>query len=775
MASIIPVPTSRVGDLFVRQRLTGQVQNDQLDLFKLQNQISTGQRLQLPSDDAPAALRAINLQRLLDRKSQIQTNIQSNNHYLGAAESSLSAISDLLIRLRADTVGVAGTLSNAESRQTLVQQIDQALETLVATGNSKSQGRYLFAGSRSQSQPYGFHGAFVEYSGNEGVLRSYVDVEQLFETNLAGTEVFGGISGKVQGADLNPHVSTNTLVSTINQGNGLSPNAAVSIAINTGTATVTSVVDLSKAVTLGDVARLLEAGSPPGTVIEARVTGTGLTISAGSTHTITVSEIAQGRAARELGILTPNGASAANTITGSDLNAAVLKTTPVHSLLGAKAQGVIKSVNANNDILLAAPRNGADLNDVTVAFVHDGAVTAGGELVDYDANSRTLTVRVQSGSSTAAQVAAAITAEGTFQAAVDFHDATTKAQAGTNPVEVNTFNQVTSGGFGETLDLAAGITITNGGTSVTIDTSTVTTVEELLNLINGAGMGVVAEINPTRSGISVRSRLSGADFMIGENGGQLATQLGLRTTIATTKLADFNRGLGVPTAADATRDDLLITARDGTQLAVNLSTAVTVQDVIDLINTHPANVGIPQPITARLAQFGNGIELVDASTGPGALVVAAAEGSQAAEFLGFVPSGQTQVSTTTADADGNYVLQSTDRNTVESDSVFNTLIRLKAALERNDAEEIGRSIGRLDTDITRVNFARSEIGSRLQSMEVISARLENEDVQLRSALSNDIDVDLVEAISNMTARQFALQASLQTAGNLLQLSLLDFI
>ena len=61
MSSIIPVPTTRVGDYFVRQRLVGQVQNDQLDLFKLQNQISTGNRMQLPSEDAPAALRAINL------------------------------------------------------------------------------------------------------------------------------------------------------------------------------------------------------------------------------------------------------------------------------------------------------------------------------------------------------------------------------------------------------------------------------------------------------------------------------------------------------------------------------------------------------------------------------------------------------------------------------------------------------------------------------------------------------------------------------------------
>jgi hypothetical protein len=36
-------------------------------------------------------------------------------------------------------------------------------------------------------------------------------------------------------------------------------------------------------------------------------------------------------------------------------------------------------------------------------------------------------------------------------------------------------------------------------------------------------------------------------------------------------------------------------------------------------------------------------------------------------------------------------------------------------------------------------------------------------------------VNLVDAISSMTARQYAFQASLQTAGAIMKLSLLDFI
>src|SRR5262245_14329272 len=194
MSRIIPIPTTRVGDFFVRQNLVQQVQSDQLELFRLQTQVSSGRRLQLPSDDAPAALRAINLQRLLDRKGQIETNLQSSQFYLSGAETSISSISQLLADIRGDALGVSGTLSDQTARQTVVQQIDQAMKTLVGTSNSKLQGRYLFAGSRSQSAPFTFDGSFVEYTGNNGTLRNYVDLERLFDTNLTGTEVFGGVS-----------------------------------------------------------------------------------------------------------------------------------------------------------------------------------------------------------------------------------------------------------------------------------------------------------------------------------------------------------------------------------------------------------------------------------------------------------------------------------------------------------------------------------------------------------------------------------------------------
>ncbi|HTN75742.1 MAG TPA: flagellar hook protein, partial [Pirellulaceae bacterium] len=90
----------------MQTRLLAQLQVDQLDLLRLQTQISTGRRVLSPSDDAPASIRAIGLQRLLEQKAQAQTNLTTSQSYIGAADTSIANLSGLLNSIRATATGV---------------------------------------------------------------------------------------------------------------------------------------------------------------------------------------------------------------------------------------------------------------------------------------------------------------------------------------------------------------------------------------------------------------------------------------------------------------------------------------------------------------------------------------------------------------------------------------------------------------------------------------------------------------------------------------------
>jgi flagellar hook-associated protein 3 FlgL len=899
MASIIPLPTTRVSGMLVRQRLLAQLQGDQLDLFRLQNQVSTGQRFTLPSEDAPAARRAMTLQRLLERKTQIRSNIETGQSFLKSTDVALNNVAGLLGDIRGVALGVSGTTSTDSERQAAITEINRAIEQLVSVGNTQFRGRYLFAGSQTNVEPYSYDGAYVTYHGDDQTIRSHSDLGVLFSTNATGQDVFGGISSEVLGGvDLNPEVTADTPLSSLRGGRGISPNGALQISDGTNSV----IVDISHAATVGDVARLIEANAPLGRKVTVDITGQGLTLqldSAGGGN-LTVSEVASGKAASELGILNTLGVLT-NPLVGGDLNPLVTKTTQLDSLLGSKARTRLVSPGDNNDLLIQAAVNGTQYNGATIQIVDDELLRAspgvapGSEYAQYSATARqaeaslrfsgpgndltitantagtafnnvdvvvvgatglgnaanasynsatkqltitvddagatsldavvnavnatgdftatsdesaegpasyngaslilasdisniqgdtgnsggaanTLYVYVRANASSANNVAAAINADGTFTATLDTLDTTNSSQAGTQPVSLNA-TATTSGGSGAPFDASSGLRIISGESTYTLTFDDAETVEDLLNIINGSEAGLHAEINADGSGVNVRSRLSGADLQIGENGGQTATQLGIRSLTGETRLDALNRGVGVPAKRDSYQEnppafvtDFTITASDGVgtvDLPIDVSSAETVQDVIDLINNHALNNTAGVAVTARLNVTGNGIELVDDAGQP--LTITAAEGSQAAEYLGLLPADTTTVTSATG------VITGTDKNYLDTPSVFTTLIRLRDALAANDITAIEDAISGIDADLDRVTFSRSEVGARQQALDVTQQNLEDEDVQLRSALSEELEVDLVEAISNLTARQVSLEASLKATASILQMSLLSYL
>jgi flagellin-like hook-associated protein FlgL len=216
--------------------------------------------------------------------------------------------------------------------------------------------------------------------------------------------------------------------------------------------------------------------------------------------------------------------------------------------------------------------------------------------------------------------------------------------------------------------------------------------------------------------------------------------------------------------------DFTIRADDGAggfvDLDVSLTSAVTVQDILDAINAHPLNNTGGIAIQAQLTA-GNVFRLTDLNGRP--ITVRSTTGSEAAEFLGLVAPGGVEA------IDPTGVLTGAEIHFPDSGSVFTTLSRLRDAIAAGDINGMERAIALIDEDISRATFAQAEVGSREQALVIASRNLEDEDVQLQSALSNEIEVDLVEAISNLTARQVSLQASLQAMANILQLSLLNYL
>lgn len=632
-----PLLPGRMPNSLVTQRLQAEMQAGRYGMSLLQDEISTGQKFQLPSDAPIDAAHAIQLQSIISNYQQLDTNTQSALSMLNGTDSAIASATDVLTTAKGIATSGIGDTSSPTEKASMALQVQGLIQQVINLGNSTFGGRYLFGGSQNTSAPFSSIGSGdVLYSGDTQSLNTMVDVGMSQATNVDGQTAFAALTSAPT-ADLNPALTLQTSLSDLKGGVGVVPGT---ISVSLSSPATTTTIDLSQAKTIGDVKNLIEnaLGSANVTVsINPAKNGISITPTAG---TITIADLPGGTAASDLGI----AASGAASINSGDLDPRLTLTTRL-----------------------------ADLN----------------------------------------------------------------------------------GGSGIGATAGNGILVTNGSTSKVVDISSAVTVEDLLNLFRDPSLNLSVGINAAGNGIAIASRLSGADFSIGENNGQNATLLGIRTLTGNTLLSSLNYNQGVPVNGGQTLD---ITRRDGTTVHVDLSGSISVQDVINKINAvDPGN------LVASLNQVGNGISLLD-NSGTGPLSIDNNALATALGVAGSEPGSNTAVP-----------LVGKDVNPQESGGILDILVRLQNALQTNDNPTLTRLSALIDNESNRLTSVRGDLGSRMQTLQNIDSNLKTVTLQTQQSLSNAKDADLATVLSELVAQQTAFEATLRAAAQTMQLSLSQFL
>ncbi len=163
-------------------------------------QISTGKRVNVPSDDPLAAAQMIGNQDQTNRADQYLQNIDTLTSQLQTADGALS--SSVQAITQAITLGVqgsTGTLSSA-NRQQIVQNLKGLQSQLVQLANTSVGGSYLFGGTATTAPPYSLNPASssgVTYNGNSGTNTVQVADGLNLQTNMPGNQLFQNSNGDV--------------------------------------------------------------------------------------------------------------------------------------------------------------------------------------------------------------------------------------------------------------------------------------------------------------------------------------------------------------------------------------------------------------------------------------------------------------------------------------------------------------------------------------------------------------------------------------------------
>ncbi|QEG39151.1 flagellin N-terminal helical domain-containing protein [Roseimaritima ulvae] len=337
----------------------------------------------------------------------------------------------------------------------------------------------------------------------------------------------------------------------------------------------------------------------------------------------------------------------------------------------------------------------------------------------------------------------------------------------TPKVTLTTKLSTLAGGAG--LDVSAGLQIQQGEQQFVVDLSEAETLGDVVIAINRSGADVQAVLDETGGSIDIQARRAGVDYAIGENGGQAATNLGIRSSTRETTLASLGHDEGILMSVD--EPELTILRPDGTQLDLELENLRTVGDVLDAINDHPDNQDTRR-IVASLATHGNGIQLV-APPGADPITVRQPSNGTAGLQLGLIPADSDEA--TGATEGGVAVLLGEDYSPKEAGGAIDSLLRLEAATRAGDVREIGRLQAKLDEDLDQSVSARGRVGVWSQNLDILRDSASNQVVSLNEQLSEAIDTDFAAVVTDLNSRQTSLEASMRLVGQMAQLSVLNFL
>jgi flagellar hook-associated protein 3 FlgL len=163
-------------------------------LNQLQQQVSTGKRISVPSDDPAAAAEALRDRNDLALNEEYTRVVDAAKTRLSATDSAFSSLTEDLQRARELTVQAGNDTLGPQDLQPIAAELNQLIQHMVQLGNTQVSGSYIFAGTKTQTVPFtpvgGNTPASVTYNGNGGAITQTVSAATQMQINVPGDQVF---------------------------------------------------------------------------------------------------------------------------------------------------------------------------------------------------------------------------------------------------------------------------------------------------------------------------------------------------------------------------------------------------------------------------------------------------------------------------------------------------------------------------------------------------------------------------------------------------------
>jgi len=188
----------RVTQSMLTNNMLRNVSKSYEQMGKYQEQLSTGKKIQKPSDDPVVAMRGMNYRSELTEIKQYQRNLNEVHNWMDNSDASMDKATKALQRIRELAVqGSNGTYEEGQ-RENIAKEVKQLKQHLTDVANTKVNDKYIFNGTNTTEKP-------VEFVDGAGEVVKNPDGSEKVSASTNGNEVKIEVSKGVEIAtNVNP-------------------------------------------------------------------------------------------------------------------------------------------------------------------------------------------------------------------------------------------------------------------------------------------------------------------------------------------------------------------------------------------------------------------------------------------------------------------------------------------------------------------------------------------------------------------------------------------
>ena len=177
------------------------IMDNQSGLADTQQQLSTGKKINRPSDDPVGTAKVLRMTEELASLEQYQRNTDLVTGSLEQQETILRNITDSVNRARVLTIQAGDGLLSDADRKALASEIGQIKDEVFDLMNSQNaEGDYYFSGYQSESQPFvlnaGGTGNAYTYQGDSGSNEVQLSNSVKVRSSASGQSVFEDVAAR---------------------------------------------------------------------------------------------------------------------------------------------------------------------------------------------------------------------------------------------------------------------------------------------------------------------------------------------------------------------------------------------------------------------------------------------------------------------------------------------------------------------------------------------------------------------------------------------------